>query len=304
MRILLTGISGQVGSALRSSLCAGGIVIGVDRSSLDLSRPERLSATLDELSPELIVNPAAYTAVDNAEDESELAYRVNAEAPGIIAKWAAAHGVPMVHFSTDYVFNGSGDRPWREGDSVAPLSVYGASKLAGEIAIREAGGSHLIIRTSWVYAARGKNFLTTIVRIAKDRPELRIVADQIGAPTSARTIAETLTLILGGQDPSRNGFHSDFIKQKFDEAGGLLHLANRGETSFHGFACAIVDGLRLRGFRPAARVIVAITSQDYPTKARRPLNSRLDMTKLEKTFGIHTPDWRKALESELNELPI
>jgi dTDP-4-dehydrorhamnose reductase len=302
MRILLTGISGQVGSALRSSLCSGGIVIAVDRSSLDLSRPERLMKTLDQLSPDLIVNPAAYTAVDKAEDESELAFRVNAEAPGIMAKWAEAHGVPMVQFSTDYVFDGSGERPWREDDLVAPLSIYGESKLAGEIAVKEAGGSHLIIRTSWVFAAMGKNFLTTIVRIARDKSELRIVADQIGAPTSARTIAQALALILG--DPSQKGFDTDLIKRRFNDAEGILHLSNCGETSFYGFACAIVDGLRRRGFQLAVRDIIAIASQDYPTKAQRPLNSRLDMTSLEQTFGIRTLDWREALEVELDELSI
>ena len=304
MRILLTGISGQVGSALRASLCSAGAIMAVDRSTFDLSRPERLMKTLDELSPHLIVNPAAYTAVDKAEDERELAYRVNAEAPGIMAKWAEAHGVPMVHFSTDYVFDGSGDRPWREDDLVDPLSVYGASKLAGEVAVRAAGGSHLIIRTSWVFAAMGKNFLTTIARIARDQPELRIVADQIGAPTSARTIAETLTLILGAQDPSRKSFQADSIRHWFAEAEGLLHLSNRGETSFYGFACAIVDGLRRRGIQLAVRDIIAIASQDYPTKAPRPLNSRLDMTRLERTFGIRTPDWRKALDAELDELSM
>jgi dTDP-4-dehydrorhamnose reductase len=185
MRILLTGASGQVGGALRQPLGQIGEVLTPDRSMLDLSRSLSLPPVLDELSPDLIINPAAYTAVDLAEDELEFAYRVNAEAPRIIARWASKRGIPMVHFSTDYVFNGSGDRPWREDDPTDPLSVYGATKLAGEVAVREAAGCHLIIRTSWVFASRGKNFLTTISRLALERPTLRIVADQIGAPTSA-----------------------------------------------------------------------------------------------------------------------
>jgi dTDP-4-dehydrorhamnose reductase len=206
----------------------------------------------------------------------------------------------MVHFPTDYVFNGSGDRSWREDDPTDPLSIYGASKLAGEAAIRAAGGSHLIVRTSWVFAATGKNFLTTIVRLARDRPELRIVADQIGAPTSARSIAQALVSMIDSQ--SSPGRAADLIKRKFSEAGGLLHMSDQGETSWHGFASAIVDELRSRGVQLAARSIVAIDSKDFPTKARRPLNSRLDMTRLQKVFGIQMPNWRVALEVELNQL--
>lgn len=303
MRILLTGINGQVGSALRASLRSAGTVIAVDRSALDLSRPDLLAPTLDKLSPDLIVNPAAYTAVDQAEDERELAYRVNAEAPGVIARWAAPRDVPVVHFSTDYVFDGSGDRPWREEDFTAPLSVYGASKLAGEVAIREAGGSHLIIRTSWVYAAIGKNFLTTIMRLARERTELRIVADQIGAPTSARSIAQALTALIS-QNSLKQGFDADLIRHRFDKADGLLHLSNGGETSWHGFATAIVNGLSRRGTQLAVRDIIAVASEFYPTKASRPLNSRMDMTRLEGTLGIRTSEWSDALEVELDQLLI
>jgi dTDP-4-dehydrorhamnose reductase len=182
MRILLTGVTGQVGAALRASLETLGSVVAADRNLLDLSRPELLAAALDRTAPELVVNRAAYTAVDRAEDERELAFRVNGEAPGVIARWAAGRGVPLVHFSTDYVFDGSGERPWREDDPTGPLSAYGASKLAGEDAIRSAGGPHLIIRTSWVCAAVGSNFLRTIARLTRERRELRIVADQVGAP--------------------------------------------------------------------------------------------------------------------------
>jgi len=173
MRILLTGVRGQVGGALSGPLGSIGSVLAADRTVLDLGRTDRIAAALEELAPDLIINPAAYTAVDQAEDERELAYYVNVEAPRAMAQWAAARGVPMVHFSTDYVFDGSGNRPWREDDATRPLSIYGASKLAGEIAVRDAGGSHLIIRTSWVYASAGRNFLTTIVRLARERWALR-----------------------------------------------------------------------------------------------------------------------------------
>jgi dTDP-4-dehydrorhamnose reductase len=300
MRILLTGVSGQVGSALRDPLCSLATVLPADRALLDLSRPELLSKTLDRLSPDLIINPAAYTAVDQAEEEHELAYLINSEAPSVMARWAADHGVPLVHFSTDYVFNGSGDRAWREDDLTDPLSIYGASKSAGEAAIREAGGSHLIVRTSWIFAAMGRNFLTTVVRLARDRQELRIVADQIGAPTSARSIAQALVSMIDIQGSP--GREVDLIKSKFSEADGLLHMSDQGETSWHGFASAIVDGLRSRGEQLAARSIVAIDSKDFPTKARRPLNSRLNMTRLQKVFGIQMRNWREALEVELDQL--
>jgi dTDP-4-dehydrorhamnose reductase len=298
MRILLTGTNGQVGGALRQPLSEIGEVQIADRSALDLSRTESLFSTLNALSPHLIINPAAYTAVDLAEDESDLAFRVNAEAPRIMAKWAANHGVPMVHFSTDYVFNGSGNRPWREHDLTDPLSVYGASKLAGEVAVRKAAGSHLIIRTSWVFASKGRNFLTTIVRLARERPELRIVADQIGAPTSARSIADALISIIG---TNRKSLDIDLVKRRFADLDGLVHISNKGETSWHGFATAIVDGVRSRGQQLLTTQIAAINSKDFPTKAARPLNSRLDTTRLEKIAGVQLSDWQSALNAELDE---
>jgi dTDP-4-dehydrorhamnose reductase len=300
MRILLTGASGQVGGALRQPLRQIGDVLTPDRSVLDLSHPDGLSAGLDQLSPDLIINPAAYTAVDLAEDERDLAYRVNAEAPRIMARWASKRGVPIVHFSTDYVFDGSGDRPWREDDPTNPLSVYGASKLAGEAAIRDAGGSYLIIRTSWVFAAGGKNFLTTISRLALERPTLRIVANQIGAPTSARSISQALISIIGNGASRRPDI--DRVKRRFAELEGLVHLSNRGETSWYGFAEAIVDGVRSRGKQLAVTKIEAIGSKDFPTKASRPLNSRLDTTRLEKIAGVRTSHWLTALNTELDEL--
>jgi dTDP-4-dehydrorhamnose reductase len=298
MRILLTGVNGQVGSALRSPLATLGTVLAVDRTVFDLARPGELPGILDATAPDLIVNPAAYTAVDQAEDERELAYRVNAEAPRAMAHWAAFHGVPMVHFSTDYVFDGRGDRPWREDDPAAPLSVYGASKLAGETAVRKAGGSHLVVRTSWVFASKGKNFLNTIVHLARERSELRIVADQVGAPTSARSLAKGLISILG---VTARGDRSE-IARRFDAAKGLVHVSTSGEISWHGFACAIIDGIRERGAELAVDSVTAIPTREFRTKAVRPLNSRLDMGRLEEVLGVRMPNWRDALDRELDEL--
>jgi dTDP-4-dehydrorhamnose reductase len=291
VRILLTGVSGQVGGALREPLGAIGTVVALDRSQLDLSLPETIPNVLSDVAPELIVNPAAYTAVDRAEGEAEIAHRVNAEAPRQIAVWAAARGIPLVHFSTDYVFDGSGERPWREQDPTGPLSVYGASKVAGEVAIREAQGPHLILRTSWVYAAQGANFLTTIAHLAHQRRELRIVADQIGAPTPARTIARIVTAIV-------EQCRSD-LQARFADAGGIVNVATSGETSWHDFATAIIDQLKARGNELLVETIVPIRTQDYPARARRPHNSRLDLTCLSQHFGIIPPSWEEALDEEL-----
>jgi dTDP-4-dehydrorhamnose reductase len=294
MRILITGATGQIGSALLSPLASLGRVLPVARRDLDLRLGESIEPTLDRLNPDLIINPAAYTAVDRAEDEPELAHAINAVAPGIIARWAAVRKVPLVHFSTDYVFDGSRDSPWREQDPTQPLSVYGVSKLEGEKRIRSANGPHLIVRTSWVYAARGQNFLRTIARLAAERDELRIVNDQVGAPTSARSIAEAITHLLGvGQ--------SDLARY-FATAGGLVHLAAAGETSWHGFASEIVKGLRARGVTLKANAILPIATNDYPTKAVRPRNSRLALDHLAHSFGIVMSDWRESLKRELDEL--
>ena len=299
MRILLTGVGGQVGGALRQPLAALGEVVAANRATLDLSQPGLLAAALDQMRPSCIINPAAYTAVDQAEQDQDLAFRVNAEAPGAIARWAERNGVPLLHFSTDYVFDGSGEVPWREDSPTHPLSTYGASKLAGEQAIMDAGGSHLIVRTSWVYASRGKNFLTTMVRLAKERPELRVVADQIGAPTSARLIAEVVTRLLHqeGSKPPRLAA----IEAIFARAHGLLHLCATGETSWHGFATAIVDGLRARDISLAATRVNPIATADYPTPAARPKNSRLALDRLHSMFGIEPSSWEGSLQRELDE---
>lgn len=294
MRILLTGVSGQVGGALQAPLSSIGSIVAVDRSQLDLAQPDTISAALDRLQPDLIVNPAAYTAVDLAEDERDLAFRVNAEAPAAMAKWAAQCNVPMIHFSTDYLFDGSGEAPWRETDTPSPLSVYGASKLAGERALGEAGGRHLIVRTSWVYASQGRNFLRTIARLARERKELKIVADQCGAPTSARIIAEAVVNILrrelsgGGKPFARNG--------------GAVNVSASGTTSWHGFATAIVAGLQDRGVDVVTEQVLPIRTADFPTKATRPANSRLDHGRLNRVFEVTMPTWQQALATELDEL--
>jgi dTDP-4-dehydrorhamnose reductase len=288
MRIVVTGKSGQVGAALLRALPDAA---GTDRATLDLAEPTAIPARLDALAPQLIINCAAYTAVDQAEDERELAFAVNAEAPRAMAQWAAARGVPLIQFSTEYVFDGSAG-PWREDDAPAPLNAYGKSKLAGENFVRAAQGPHLIVRTSWVYAARGKNFLTTIARLAGERDELRIVGDQIGAPTSAAGIADAVAQIVKRGD----------LATVFAKADGTVHLAAGGQTSWHGFASAIVAGLAKRNVALKAQSITPITTAEYPVKARRPHNSRLDMSRLRDVFGMTTRPWEAYLEVELDLL--
>jgi dTDP-4-dehydrorhamnose reductase len=294
MRILLTGIRGQVGGALLSRLQGFGQVIAADESLLDFVQLGDISSTLDRLNPDLIINPAAYTAVDKAESEPDLALRVNAEAPAIIAQWAAIHDVPLIHFSTDYVFNGAGERGWREDDETAPLSAYGRTKLAGEHAVRAAGGTFLIIRTSWVYAAQGANFLRTVSRLARERKELRIVADQFGAPTTAAVLADGVVAMLA------SGL--DTFRGRCPETKGLVHFTTSGETTWHGFASAIVDGLKARKVNLAVEQVLPLTTDQYPTPAKRPCNSRLDLTRLHQIFGITPLHWRDALAPELDAL--
>jgi dTDP-4-dehydrorhamnose reductase len=292
VRILITGVTGQVGGALNNRLKNIGTIVPADRTVLDLTRPASIASVLDRVAPEIIINPAAYTAVDKAEDERDLAMVVNGVAPGAIALWAAKHHVPLVHFSTDYVFSGVGKEPWRENDITEPLSAYGASKLTGENEIRAAGGCFLIVRTSWVYAAKGTNFLRTIARLARERTELRIVADQVGAPTSAALIADALArMVERGMDD---------LRTRITAASGHVHLAASGEASWHEFAIAVIEGLRTRGVELAVERVIPIRTDQYPTKARRPHNSRLSLGRLHQVFGITPPDWRSALEPELD----
>jgi len=294
MRILVTGVSGQVGGALVPRLRPIATVIAHDEFSIDFTRLDLIPTVLDRDAPDLIINPAAYTAVDKAEDEPELAMRINAEAPAVIARWAAERGVPLVHFSTDYVYDGHGDRPWREEDQARPLGVYGKTKLGGENAVRDAGGAFLIFRTCWVYAAQGKNFMRTIARLALERKELRVVGDQIGAPTSAALIADAVANIVAGG--------LDRLRERAALANGLVHICGAGETSWHGFTCAIVEGLKQRGLQLAVDSVVPIRTEEYPTRATRPLNSRLDLSRLRAVFGIAPPRWHEALMPELDLL--
>ncbi|MBR0737648.1 dTDP-4-dehydrorhamnose reductase [Bradyrhizobium liaoningense] len=296
MRILLTGAAGQVGGALRPLLQGRYEVIVPSRRQFDLSAPEAITAKLDEFKPDLIVNPAAYTSVDKAENEAALAFLVNGEAPSVMAAWAARHGVPMVHFSTDYVFDGKSRDLWREDDPTAPLSVYGASKLAGETAVRTAGGPHLIIRTAWVYAAQGANFMRTMIRIAKERDTLRVVADQFGAPTTAATIASAFTQILEQADSDLSG--------SFARTKGVLHLTNSGAASWFDFASAIIAGAQSRGVELKATEVIPIATSDYPTSAARPANSRLDLQRLKEVYDIKTAVWQDALDDELDAYVI
>ncbi|NWG25689.1 MAG: dTDP-4-dehydrorhamnose reductase [Pseudorhodoplanes sp.] len=294
MRILVTGASGQVGVALAARLAPAHEAIAPTRAGFDLAEPERLAERLDALRPDMIVNCAAYTAVDRAENERDLAFAVNAEAPAAMARWARAQGVPLIQLSTDYVFDGSEDRPWREDDRPAPLSGYGASKLAGEDAVRAAAGAHLIVRTSWVYAAEGRNFLRTVARLSGEREELRIVDDQTGAPTPAALVAQGLAAIVDTSAPDFSG--------AFARAENVVHLCASGETTWFGFASAIVDGLRARGVALAVKRIVPIASDDHPAKARRPKNSRLSLERLRRVFGIEPPRWDEMLPAELERV--
>ncbi|MCA1978459.1 MAG: dTDP-4-dehydrorhamnose reductase [Thiobacillus sp.] len=285
-RILLTGANGQVGWELRRTLGALGEVAALDSRTMDLVDADAVRATVRAIAPAIIVNPAAYTAVDKAESESDRAHAVNAVAPGVLAEEAARLGALLVHYSTDYVFDGSGARAWREDDATDPLNVYGATKLAGERAIAAAGCRHLIFRTSWVYGARGSNFLLTMRRLMRERPELKIVADQVGAPTWCRDLAEATSQVLA-QCTSPACTHDA-------SRLGVFHMTNAGETSWHGFAEAIQALDEFDETVVPAR-LVPIPSSDYPTPARRPLNSRLDNVKLERTFGLRLRDWREAL---------
>lgn len=286
-RILLTGAGGQVGWELRRTLGALGEVVALDVADVNLADAEAVRRTVREIAPAIIVNPAAYTAVDKAESEPGVAHAVNAVAPGVLAEEAARTGALLVHYSTDYIFDGSGSTPWREDAAGGPLNVYGATKLAGEHAIRATGCRHLIFRTSWVYGMRGSNFLLTMRRLMRERPELKIVDDQVGAPTWCRDLAEATAQVLSQVVSPAGGF---------DAAApwGVYHMTNAGETSWHGFAQAI-QALDEFDETCAPAHLVPIPTRDYPTPARRPLNSRLDNDKLENTFGLRLRDWREAL---------
>lgn len=282
MKILLLGQHGQVSQELQRALQGAGELRVLGREQLDLAQPELIRQHVLRLRPELIINAAAHTAVDQAESEAELAFAINASAPGILAEAAAELGAALIHYSTDYVFDGSHAAPYRESDSTNPLSVYGRSKLAGEQAIQAVGGMHLILRTSWVYSQHGKNFLLTMQRLLQERESLSVVADQIGAPTWAGTIAQTTAQLI---EHWRTGHAGPW---------GVYHLSAQGETSWFGFASAIATHLRSQGKTVAT--LQPIPSSAYPTPAQRPLNSRLDCRRLQQDWHVQLPDWQSALD--------
>ena len=289
--ILLLGSNGQIGFELRRSLSPLGAVIAFDYADLDLADESALRSRLHEISPSLIVNAAAYTNVDQAESEEAAATIVNGNAPGWLAEEALLANIPLVHYSTDYVFDGTATRPYTEDAEPAPLNAYGRSKLAGEKNIVRSGAAFLLLRTSWIYARRGRNFLLTILRLAEQPEEMRVVADQIGCPTSARMVADATAKILsrcwrtGSADP-------------LSGQGGLYHLAASGETSWHGFAEAIIAETSSGQPRKSVR---AITTSEFPRPAKRPAYSVLDSSKAARAFGVALPGWREQLRLCLNE---
>ncbi|SAL59111.1 dTDP-4-dehydrorhamnose reductase [Caballeronia humi] len=283
--ILITGANGQVGYELARTMQGLGRVVALDRSTLDLANLDAIRMTLGELKPAVIVNAAAYTAVDEAESHKDTAFLLNAEAPGVLAQEGAKLNALLIHYSTDYVFDGSKEGAYLEHDETNPQNVYGASKLAGERAIVEARGAHLIFRTSWVYGIRGKNFVQTMLRLGAERDELRVVADQIGAPTWSNTIAtSTAHVVASGLDAS----DADY----WNERSGIYHLTAAGEASWCDLARATFE-IAMGASSPR---VVPIEAKDYPTPARRPANSRLSNEALAARFGIRQPHWRAALE--------
>ena len=296
--ILITGVAGQVGRELVRSLAPLGEIVTTARTPqaaagphkclpLDLADSDDMRRVVRDVRPTIIVNAAAHTAVDRAESESEVAMAINGVAPGVLAEEARRLDAALVHYSTDYVFDGSGTRPWREDDMPGPLSVYGRTKAAGEEAVRAAGGAHAILRIAWIYAAVGHNFAKTMLKLGTDRKELRVVADQFGAPTPAALVADATARILTEVSVAPAA--------QLRERGGTLHVPCGGETSWHGFAEEIFRLARQAGRPLQVERVTPIVTADYPTPARRPLNSRLDGTLVAEHFGVRFPDWRAAL---------
>ncbi|HSB03464.1 MAG TPA: dTDP-4-dehydrorhamnose reductase [Anaerolineales bacterium] len=291
-RILLTGKNGQVGWELQRTLATLGEVIALDRHGLDLADPDLIRRVVREHKPNLIVNAAAYTAVDKAEEESDRAMAINGTAPGVLAEEARRLNAAVIHYSTDYVFDGNKNGPYTEDDAPNPLNVYGRTKLAGEQAIQSVGAPHLIFRTSWVYGTRGKNFLLTILRLAKERDELRIVNDQIGAPTWSRMIAEATAQVVA-QLSLQQG------KSWAEDVSGVYHLTAMGQTSWFGFAKAILN--YIPGAAAHAPRLTPITTQEYPTPAQRPKSSVLSNTILRQKFGLELPGWETGLRLSVED---
>jgi len=290
MKILVTGARGQVGWELQRTLAPLGEIVAFDRTHMDLADPDSVRRAIRDTRPNLIVNAAAYTAVDRAESERELAHQINAVAPGLVAEEAKRVDSALIHYSTDYVFDGEKPEPYLESDTPRPLNVYGASKLAGEQAIQQTGARHLILRTSWVYGTRGNNFLLTILRLAKQRDDLSVVNDQFGAPTWSRMIAQATALLVARGMPGEQG-------------NGICNLTAGGQTSWYGFARAILELVPAdaeRRLEPSK--LAAIPSAQYPTPARRPRNSVLSHTQLESAFRLTMPDWKFSLRLCTQEL--
>lgn len=292
-RVLIVGNAGQVGVELQRSFAGFGEVIGVDRESVDLAVPDQVRALVRRVDPAIILNAAAYTAVDRAETERDLAYAINADAPRILAEEASRSDALLVHYSTDYVFDGAKNGPWIEQDTPAPLNVYGASKLAGEEAILQTGGRVLIFRTSWVYGPHGSNFLLTMLRLARQRETLSIVSDQIGSPTTSIELARATYQVVKGVAEGQFGPAQDWA--------GLYHMTCSGSTSWCGFAQAIFAraGGLLEGKAP---VVTGIASEEYPTPAKRPRNSILSNEKLERLLGVQLAPWETALDTVIQTL--
>lgn len=294
MKLLLLGSGGQVGFELRRALAPLGDVVALDHAACDLAAPDSLRQAIAATAPDIVVNAAAYTAVDKAEAEPDKARAINAVAPGVIGEAARRIGARVVHFSTDYVYDGTKAGPYREDDATNPLGVYGATKRDGDLALAASGAGHFIFRTSWVFGAHGNNFVKTILRLAAEKESLNVVADQVGAPTSAALIADVTAQVLGQLR----------YRPAADVPSGIYHLAAAGETSWHGFAQAIVRGAASRGrsLKLAADAIRAIPTSDYPLPAPRPANSRLDTTRLRNTFGLVLPDWQLGLDHVLAQI--
>ncbi|KAF1026148.1 MAG: dTDP-4-dehydrorhamnose reductase [Burkholderia plantarii] len=294
MKILLTGRNGQVGWELRSALAPLGEVVACDREAADLARPETLAPLVASVRPDVIVNAAAYTAVDLAEEQEALTLRVNGEAAGVLAQAARDVGALFVHYSTDYVFDGSATAPYSETEAARAVNAYGRTKLAGERAIAAAGGDWLTFRTTWVYGTRGRNFLLTMLRLAGERETMRVVADQTGTPTSARMIADLTAHAVSHAMRER-------AADRFES--GLFHMTAGGQTTWHGFASAIVEAARAaRGDAIRVRAIEPIPSGAYPTPARRPVWSVLDNTRFDRRFGLNRLDWQQALALVMDDL--
>ena len=292
MKILLFGKNGQVGWELQRSLVPLGEVVALDFDQIggDFTDMEGIVATVRRIAPDVIVNSAAYTAVDKAESEVELCHKINAQAPAVLAREARSLGAWLVHYSTDYVFDGSGDQPWNETDPVGPLNAYGISKLAGEEAVRESGCNYLLFRTSWVYAARGQNFAKTMVRLAVEKERLTVIDDQIGAPTGADFLADVTAQSLR-------------MARVRPELAGLYHVVASGETSWFGYARFVIDFARKAGLqvKVGPEAVVPVASSAFATAARRPHNSRLNTRKFCDTFGLHMPDWQAGVARMLTE---